>query len=136
MHALPCCRSLAAATGGMSGAQIAGVANTACFLASREGRTDVGQADLLMAVEQAKYGKASDAHRFVGPARRRRLAVMEAGISLASTLLPAMEPIEYVTIAPSSRSPMGRTVLKVRGVLYELWTRGCVASAMCCDPAV
>jgi hypothetical protein len=44
---LPSCvclrRALAAATGGMSGAQIAGVANLACFLASREGRTDVTQ---------------------------------------------------------------------------------------------
>jgi hypothetical protein len=33
---------LAVLTGGMSGAQIAGVANTACFLASREGRWGAG----------------------------------------------------------------------------------------------
>lgn len=35
---------LASLTGGMSGAQISGVCNTACFLASREGRTEVGGA--------------------------------------------------------------------------------------------
>ncbi|PNG99032.1 ATP-dependent zinc metalloprotease FtsH, partial [Tetrabaena socialis] len=35
--------ALAGLMGGMSGAQIAGVANTACFIASREGRTEVLQ---------------------------------------------------------------------------------------------
>ncbi len=35
--------SLAALMGGMSGAQIAGVANNACYLASREGRVEVQQ---------------------------------------------------------------------------------------------
>lgn len=51
--------------------------------------------------------------RFVGAERKRRFAVMEAGISLAATLLPAIEPIEYTTILPSTRSPLGRTVLQV-----------------------
>lgn len=51
--------------------------------------------------------------RFVSPNRKRRLAVMEGGISLAASLLPAIEPIDYVTVVPTSRSPIGRTVLKV-----------------------
>jgi hypothetical protein len=56
--------ALAAAMGGMSGAQIAGVANSAAYLASRAGRSQVEQADLLAAVEQAKYGnRMYDAHR-------------------------------------------------------------------------
>ena len=184
----------------MSGAQIAGVANAACFLASREGRADVGQDDLKRAIEQGRFGKVRVAcggevdvfvgggtearvrleggearvllcvcgggarvwlgglreggvaqegrgsgrrlpaclshklrtnnihittqpnpqqtyeqHGFVSPARRRRFAVMEASIALAATLLPAIEPVERVTIAPSTKSPIGRTVLKVRG---------------------
>ena len=105
---------LAVLTGGMSGAQIAGVANAACFLASREGRSDVSQADLRRAVEQGRFGKTYEAHSFVSPARRRRFAVMEASIALAATLLPAIEPVERVTIQPSMKSPIGRTVLTVR----------------------
>ncbi|GFR46161.1 hypothetical protein Agub_g7689 [Astrephomene gubernaculifera] len=116
--------SLAGLMGGMSGAQIAGVTNSACFLASREGRPEVSQADLELAIEQAKYGRSVDQHRFVGAARRRRFAVMEAGISLAATLLPAIEPVEYVTIAPSTRSPLGRTVLEPHIGRYTtgVWT--------------
>ena len=45
--------------------------------------------------------------------RKHRFAVMEGGISLVATLLPAIEPIQYTTIVPSSRSPVGRTVLEV-----------------------
>ncbi|KAG2434013.1 hypothetical protein HYH02_012473 [Chlamydomonas schloesseri] len=116
--------SLASLMGGMSGAQIAGVANTACFLASRDGRTEVNQTDLTLAVEQAKYGRAYDQSRFVGAGRKKRFAVMEASIALAATLLPAMEPVEYVTIIPSTRSPLGRTVLKPHVGRYTtgVWT--------------
>ncbi|KAG2487345.1 hypothetical protein HYH03_014060 [Edaphochlamys debaryana] len=116
--------TLASLMGGMSGAQIAGVANTACFLASREGRVEVVQSDLQAAIEQAKYGKQYDQSRFVGADRKRRFAVMEAGISLAATLLPAMEPVDYVTIVPSTRSPLGRTVLKPNVGRYTtgVWT--------------
>jgi hypothetical protein len=37
---------------------------------------------------------------------------MEAGISLVATLMPAIEPVEFVTILPSVKSPIGRTVLE------------------------
>jgi hypothetical protein len=43
---------------------------------------------------------------------------MEASIALAATLLPAIERVERVTIQPSTQSPLGRTVLEVRGVLH------------------
>lgn len=116
---------LAMMTGGMSGAQIAGVCNTACFIASREGRDDVTQADMVAAVEQSKYGKQYDVHRFVSPSRKRRLAVLEAGIATTATLLPAIEPIEYVTIIPSFKSSIGRTVLtpNVGRHTAGIWTR-------------
>jgi ATP-dependent Zn protease len=89
------------------------VCNTACFLASRAGRTEVAQADLVAAVEQTKYGKTYEASKFVSPGRKQRFAVVEAGFCVAAALLPAIEPIDYVTILPSIKSPVGRTVLKV-----------------------
>lgn len=90
-----------------------GVCNTACFLASRLGRTEVTQADLVAAVEQTKYGRVYEAGRFISPGRKQRFAVVESGYCLAAALLPAIEPIDYVTILPSIKSPVGRTVLKV-----------------------
>ncbi|KAF8073094.1 FTSH5 [Scenedesmus sp. PABB004] len=153
--------ALAALTGGMSGAQLAGAArtarraaalasrraaraaappsrptapprraapgvcNTACFLASRAGRSEVRQADLVAAVEQTKYGKTYEASRFVSPGRKRRFAVVEAGFCVAAALLPAMEAIDYVTILPSIKSPVGRTVLQPSVGRYTtgVWTR-------------
>lgn len=94
--------------------QTPGVCNTACFLASRLGRTEVTQADLVAAVEQTKYGRVYEAGRFISPGRKQRFAVVESGYCLAAALLPAIEPIDYVTILPSIKSPVGRTVLKVR----------------------
>jgi ATP-dependent Zn protease len=82
-------------------------------LASRLGRTEVTQADLVAAVEQAKYGRVYEAGRFISPGRKQRFAVIESGYCLAAALLPAIEPIDYVTILPSIKSPVGRTVLKV-----------------------
>jgi hypothetical protein len=73
----------------------------------------VAQADLIAAVEQTKYGKTYEASKFVSPGRKQRFAVVEAGFCVAAALLPAIEPIDYVTILPSIKSPVGRTVLKV-----------------------
>ena len=56
-----------------------------------------------------------DTCRFISPSRKHRFAVMEASISLVATLLPAIEPVDFVTILPSVKSPIGRTVLKVGG---------------------
>ncbi len=64
--------------------------------------------------------------RFISPARKRRLAVMEAGIAVAACLLPAIDPLDYVTAAPSSKSPVGRTVLKPNVGRYTTGGR-CVA---------
>lgn len=67
----------------------------------------------MAAVEQTKYGRVYEAGRFISPGRKQRFAVVESGYCLAAALLPAIEPIDYVTILPSIKSPVGRTVLKV-----------------------
>jgi len=113
-------------TGGLSGAQLAGVCNTACFLATREGRREVRQSDVVRAVEMSREGKgAHDARDYVSPARRARLATIEAGVCVAATLLPAIEPVEKATAVPSSRSPVGRTVLRPSLSRHTtgVWTR-------------
>jgi cell division protease FtsH len=65
-------KKLGSLTGGMSGAQIAGMCNLASFVASREGRSEVAMSDLIKAVEQSKYGRAYELNKFVSPTRKRR----------------------------------------------------------------
>ena len=50
---------------------------------------------------------------------------MEASISLVATLLPAIEPVDFTTILPSVKSPIGRTVLKPHIGRYTtgMWTK-------------
>lgn len=56
---------------------------------------------------------------------------MEGSIALAATLLPAIERVGHVTIQPSAKSPIGRTVLEVRmGAHAHVRTRACM-HALC-----
>ena len=71
--------------------------------------------------------------RFVSPARKLRLAVMEASISMMATLLPAIEPVDYVTVTPSAKSPIGRTVLKVGGIGVGAGAGVCIACPADCS---
>ncbi|KAJ9526816.1 hypothetical protein QJQ45_017440 [Haematococcus lacustris] len=118
-------RELASLSGGMSGAQVAGMCNAGAFLASREGRTEVRMEDLRRAADMSKYGVRPEVNSFLSPARRQRLALVEAGICLVASLLPAIEPVDYVTALPSARSPVGRTVLKPNVGRYTtgVWTK-------------
>ena len=43
--------------------------------------------------------------------RRRRVAVQEAATALAATLLPAVEAVQRVTIAPHQKLPLGHIIL-------------------------
>ncbi|KAL6745810.1 hypothetical protein V8C86DRAFT_1657986 [Haematococcus lacustris] len=101
-------RELASLSGGMSGAQVAGMCNAGAFLASREGRTEVRMEDLRRAADMSKYGVRPEVNSFLSPARRQPI-----------------EPVDYVTALPSARSPVGRTVLKPNVGRYTtgVWTK-------------
>lgn len=57
--------------------------------------------------------------------RQRRLAVQEAATSLMCTLLPAIEPVQMVTIVPREKYPLGHTVVNFNEgrELNKLFTR-------------
>jgi cell division protease FtsH len=110
----------------MSGAQLEGVGNMACFLASRDGRREVRQADVVKACEMSRDNTGTfDPDRQVTPRRRARLAVVEAGVCVAATLLPAIEQVEKATAVPSAISSVGRTVLSPSLSRHTtgIWTR-------------
>lgn len=79
-------------------------------------------------MEQTKYGRVYEAGRFISPGRKQRFAVVESGYCLAAALLPAIEPIDYVTILPSIKSTVGRTVLKVGAGGWMGFGVGCCAA--------
>jgi hypothetical protein len=56
---------------------------------------------------------------------------MEGSIALVATLMPALERVQYVTLAPSIKSPIGRTVLEPSYARFTtgVWTRRWVGGA-------
>lgn len=63
----------------------------------------------LQALQEDAWGPRRDFH---SPERQRRIAVQEGATALICTLLPAIEPLTYVTIRPRDRRPLGQTVVR------------------------
>ena len=63
----------------------------------------------LQALQEDAWGPRRDFH---SPDRQRRIAVQEGATALICTLLPAIEPLTYVTIRPRDRRPLGQTVVR------------------------
>ena len=103
-------RKLAFETQRFSGAALANLVNTACIVAGRAGRDHLRQEDLVSALDYDRLGPSRPAY---SDGRQKRLAVHEASTVLVATLMPAIEPVVYVTIIPKEKHPMGQTVLKV-----------------------
>ena len=103
-------RKLAFETQRFSGAALANLVNMACIVAGRAGRNRVRQEDLIRALDYDRLGPSLPAY---SDGRQKRLAVHEASTALVASLMPAIEPVVYVTIIPRERHPMGQTVLKV-----------------------
>lgn len=105
-----------------SGAQLANLVNLAATVATQMGREEVTSDDIMKALEEERLGPPRGAY---GDAARRRLAVMEGATSLLCTLLPAIEPVTVVTIAPREKFPLGQTVVKANEgrELTQVFTR-------------
>jgi cell division protease FtsH len=94
--------ALAQATPGMSGADLANLANEAALTAARAGRPAVSAADFEAALERITLGAPGAA--LLNDDERRTTAYHEAGHALVAYLLPHTDPIRRVTITPHGRS--------------------------------
>jgi cell division protease FtsH len=93
---------LASSTPGMTGAELANLANEAALLAARRGQHSVTHRDLTDALEKVQLGAARNV---VMPEReRRRTAYHEAGHALLGMLLPGADPVRKVSIIPRGRA--------------------------------
>ena len=93
---------LARTTTGMSGADLANLANEAALIAARHNHTEVARSDFEEALDQILLGGERPALR--DPNERRVVAYHESGHALAAWLTPLAEPVHKVTIIPHGRA--------------------------------
>jgi cell division protease FtsH len=95
-------RQVAQATPGMSGADLANLANEAALVTARADRLTITAADFEAALERITLGAPGAA--LLNDDERRTTAYHEAGHALVAYLLPHTDPIRRVTITPRGRS--------------------------------
>ena len=93
---------VAAATPGMTGADLANLVNEAALLAARRGKDAIDQRDLLEALEKVQLGTARNV--VIPEAERRRTAYHEAGHALLGMIQPGADPVRKVSIVPRGRA--------------------------------
>jgi cell division protease FtsH len=123
-------RRVAAATPGLTGADLANLVNQAAFGAARRGSATVSSADLFEALERIQLGAARRV--VMPPHERRRTAYHEAGHALLGILQPGADPVRKVSIIPRGRS-LGATLSVPAGDRYgydEQYLRGRIIGAL------
>jgi cell division protease FtsH len=93
---------LAAATPGMTGADLANLVNEAALLAARRAQDAVHQRDFTDALEKVQLGTARNV--VIPEDERRRTAYHEAGHALIGMLQPGADPVRKVSIIPRGRA--------------------------------
>ena len=87
---------------GLSGADLANLANEAAILAGRAERDFVAQADLDNAFERIIAGLQS--RKVIKDSEKRVIAWHEAGHALVSELLPTVDKVQKVSIVPRGKA--------------------------------
>ncbi|MFC9288761.1 ATP-dependent zinc metalloprotease FtsH [Streptomyces sp. NPDC057052] len=121
---------VARTTPGMTGAELANLANEAALLAVRRGQDRVTRSDLSEALEKVQLGAERS---LVMPAEeRRRTAYHESGHALLGMLQPGADPVRKITIVPRGRA-LGVTLSTPDADRYaytEEYLRGRVIGAL------
>jgi cell division protease FtsH len=119
--------TIARQTAGLTGADLANLANEAAIFAARAYRDRVEQADFDNALERVVAGMQS--RRTLNDHERRVVAFHEAGHALCAELLPAVDRVHKISIVPRGRA-LGYTLnlpeedryLKTREELIDFMT--------------
>lgn len=93
---------VASTTPGMTGAELANLANEAALLAVKRKQTEVTQADLSEALEKVQLG--AERPLVMPLEERRRTAYHESGHALLGMLHPGADPVRKITIVPRGRA--------------------------------
>jgi cell division protease FtsH len=95
-------KTIAGATTGMSGADLANLCNEAALAAARHNRTAVTMADFDEAQEKVRLGVARP--QLADPEERRVVAYHESGHAVVAWLTPQADPVYKVTIVPHGQA--------------------------------
>jgi cell division protease FtsH len=93
---------IARATPGMSGADLANLANEAALAAARHGQSEVNRADFDEALDRITLGL--EGSPLMDEEERRTVAYHEGGHALVAYVLPNVDPVNRITITPRGRS--------------------------------
>ena len=97
---------IALATSGAVGADLANMMNEAAITAVKHGRHAVAQSDLFEAVELVLVGKEKK-DRILSKEERRIVSYHEVGHALVSALQKDAEPVQKITIVPTTMGALG-----------------------------
>src|SRR5918995_5263086 len=89
-------------TSGLTGADLANLANEAAILAGRRGRDFIAQSDFENAFERVVAGLQS--RKVITDHEKRVIAWPEAGHALVSELLPSVDKVQKVSIVPRGKA--------------------------------
>ena len=89
---------LAAATPGLSGADLKNLVNEAALLAARREQDEVREKDFLDALEKIVLGP--ERPLLLSPEDRERIAYHESGHAILGLVVPGADPVNRVTIVP------------------------------------
>jgi cell division protease FtsH len=93
---------MAAATPGLSGADLKNLVNEAALLAARRDQNDVRNKDFLDALEKIVLGPERPI--LLSQADRERIAYHESGHAILGLVVPGADPVHRVTIVPRGQA--------------------------------
>ena len=93
---------IAASTPGFSGADLKNLVNEAALLAARRDRNEVGENDLLDALEKIVLGP--ERPLLLSAEDRERIAYHESGHAILGLVVPGADPVHRVTIVPRGQA--------------------------------
>ena len=102
-------RRIAAATAGLSGADLANILNEAALLAARRHGKAINQHDLEDAIEKVVAGPERKSRR-LNEEEKRRVAYHEVGHALMAAYNPDSDPVHKISIVPRGRAALGYTM--------------------------
>ncbi|WTO34871.1 ATP-dependent zinc metalloprotease FtsH [Streptomyces achromogenes] len=121
---------VARTTPGMTGAELANLANEAALLAVKRKQRQVTGADLSEALEKVQLG--AERSLVMPEEERRRTAYHESGHALLGMLQPGADPVRKITIVPRGRA-LGVTLSTPESDKYaftEEYLRGRIIGAL------
>ncbi|MCO6006437.1 ATP-dependent zinc metalloprotease FtsH [Actinoallomurus purpureus] len=122
--------AIAKMTPGMTGADLANLANEAALLAVKRERDTIGFKEFTAALDKVQLGTARGI--VIPEDERRRTAYHESGHAVLGMLFPGADPVRKITIVPHGRA-MGVTVSTPDGDRYAYdrdYLRGRIIGAL------